>query len=84
MDLRMYLVNARQSKGYSQRRTARESGISYQHYAKIESGDRGKKVSFIIIGRIANVLDISLDELYKLEKSYLDEQELSNESKIWL
>jgi len=78
----MYLVNARQSKGYSQRRTARKSGISYQHYAKIESGDRGKKVSFIIIGRIANVLDISLDELYKLEKSYLDEQELSNESKI--
>lgn len=82
MDLRMYLVKARQNKGYSQRRTARESGISYQHYAKIESGDRGKKVSFIIIGRIANVLDISLDELYKLEKSYLDEQELSNESKI--
>lgn len=82
MDLRMYLVNARQNKGYSQRRTARESGISYQHYSKIESGDRGKKVSFLTIGRIATVLGISLDDLYQLEKSYLDDLELSNESKI--
>ena len=77
----MYLVNARQKKGYSQRRTARESGVSYQHYAKIENGDRGKKVSFLTIGRIAAVLDISLDDLYQLEKAYLDEVELSYESK---
>lgn len=81
MDLRMYLVNARQKKGYSQRRTARESGVSYQHYAKIENGDRGKKVSFLTIGRIAAILDISLDDLYQLEKAYLDEVELSYESK---
>lgn len=83
MDLRMYLVNARQNKGYSQRRTARESGVSYQHYAKIENGDRGRKVSFLIIGRIAAVLDISLDDLYQLEKAYLEEIELKNESKLY-
>ncbi|MBI9010148.1 MAG: helix-turn-helix transcriptional regulator [Tenericutes bacterium] len=81
MDLRMYLVNARQNKGYSQRRTAREAGVSYQHYAKIENGDRGKKVSFLTIGRIAQVLDIPLEDFYRFEKEYADEVELNNESR---
>jgi transcriptional regulator with XRE-family HTH domain len=81
MDLRMYLVKARQDKGYSQRRTARESGISYQHYSKIENGDRGKRVSFLTIGRISTVLGIPLEDFYRFEKEYMDEMELDCESR---
>ncbi len=77
----MYLVEARQNKGYSQRKTAREAGVSYQHYSKIENGDRGKKVSFLLVGRISSVLDIPLDDFYRLEKEYFERIEFNNESK---
>ena len=77
----MYLVNARQGKGYSQRKTAREAGISYQHYSKIENGNRGKRISFMIIGRISTVLEIQLDDFYRLEMEYIERIELNNESK---
>lgn len=77
--MRTYLVDLRLKKGFSQRRVAREAGISYQHYSKIENGDRGGKVSFLIIGRIANVLSTSLDNLYPLEKEYQDKLELNKE-----
>lgn len=77
----MYLVNARQGKGYSQRKTAREAGISYQHYSKIENGNRGRRISFMIIGRISTVLEIKLDDFYRLEKEYIERIELNNESK---
>lgn len=77
----MYLVEARQNKGYSQRKTAREAGVSYQHYSMIEKGDRGKKVSFLLVGRISSVLEIPLDDFYRLEKEYFERIELENESK---
>lgn len=77
--MRTYLVDLRLKKGFSQRRVAREAGISYQHYSKIENGDRGGKVSFLIIGRIANVLSTSLDNLYPMEKEYQDKLELNKE-----
>ena len=76
---RYYLVEARIRLGYSQRKTAREAGVSYQHYSKIEKGDRGKKVSFIIFTDIAKVLDIPLDDLYYFEREYRNKQEFNAE-----
>ena len=77
--MRKYLSDIRLNKGYSQRRLAREAGISFQHYSKIESGERGNKVSFLIIGRIAEVLDIPLDDFYKMELEYQEKLELEHE-----
>lgn len=79
LNIRMYLVNARQKKGYSQRKTAQEAGLSAQHYCRIENGERGKKISFLTIGRIAKVLEIPLDEYYRYERSYIDRIEFENE-----
>ena len=79
--MRKYLSDIRLNKGYSQRRLAREAGISFQHYSKIESGERGNKVSFLIIGRIADVLDIPLDDFYKMELEYQEKLELECERK---
>ncbi len=68
--VRNYLIDLRIKKDYSQRKVAYESGMSYQHYSKLESGKRGGKVSLLIMGRIARTLDISLDELYTREEEY--------------
>ena len=77
----MYLINAREKKGYSQRRTATEAGLSHQHYSRIENGVRGKKVSFLTIGRIGKVLDMPLDDFYRYERAYIDRIEFENEHK---
>ena len=66
----MYLVDARNKKGYSMRKTARIAGIAFQHYSKIENGDRGERVSFMIMSRIADALEIPMDEMKKLERDY--------------
>lgn len=79
-NMRTYLSDIRLEKGYSQRKVAREAGISYQHYSKIENGDRGNKVSFLVIGRIAEVLDISLDDLFVLEQEYQDSLEFKRDN----
>lgn len=68
--IRSYLVDLRNKKDYSQRRVARESGMSFQHYARLENGSRGGKVSLVIMGRIAHTLDISLEDIYQLEEKY--------------
>ena len=71
--MRLYLSNLRNEKGYSQRRVAREAHLSYSHYSRLESGDRGGKVTLVVMGRIANVLNVSLDVLYKYEEAYLED-----------
>lgn len=71
----MYLVNARNRKGYSMRKTARIVGITFQHYSKIENGDRGERVSFMIMSRIADALEIPMDEMKKLERAYQNANE---------
>lgn len=71
----MYLVNARNQKGYSMRKTARVAGITFQHYSKIENGDRGERVSFMIMSRIADALEIPMDEMKKLERAYQNANE---------
>ena len=77
--MRYYLINIRLKRGFSQRKVARESGLSYQHYARIENGERGKKVSFLIVGRIAEALGVTLDELFKYEQEYQDSLEFNKE-----
>lgn len=81
--MRMFLVNARERKGYSQRRTAKEAGLSHQQYGRIENGVSGSKISFLTIGRIAKVLDISLDEYHRYEKAYIDHLVVEYERTSW-
>lgn len=78
--MRKYLFELRMNKGFSQRKVARESGISYQHYSKIENGERGNKVSFLVVGRIAKVLEVPLEKMFELEEAYQDSIEFNSES----
>lgn len=70
--MRYYLLELRNKKGYSMRKVAREASMSYQHYSRMENGQKGGKVSLVIMGRLAKVFGVSLDELYPLEEAYLD------------
>lgn len=79
--MRKYLYEIRLNKGFSQRKVARESGISYQHYSKIENGERGNKVSFLVVGRIARVLEVPLEQLFELEEAYQDSMEFNSENR---
>ena len=79
--MRKYLSDIRMEKNLSQHRVARESQISYQHYSRIEGGERKSKVSFVVMVRIAKALDIPLERMYRYEKEYLESIELSDEEK---
>lgn len=79
--MRLYLVNLRDKKGYSMRRVAREANMTVSHYSKIENGQRAGRVTLIVMGRIANVLDVTVDQLYKYEESYLEEVYKKQEQK---
>lgn len=70
MVLRTYLSDERIKKGYSMRKAARIAGLSYQHYALIENGIRGNRISFMIMCRIADALELSLDYISIKEKEY--------------
>lgn len=67
---RAYLVKAREKKNLTMRKTASLAGISYQHYSKIEYGEKGSKLSLRIMARIAEALSLSLDDLNAFEKEY--------------
>jgi len=67
---RMYLVEARQKKNLSMRKTALAAGMSVSHYSRIESGDRNSGGFFLTFCKIAEVLDINLNDMYRFEKEY--------------
>ena len=71
--LRLYLAQAREKKGLSMRKLAREAGMSYQHYAMMEYGERGNRISFMIMSRISDALDLSMDFIKENEKRYQEE-----------
>lgn len=78
---RDYLYKLRSEKSLSQRKLAGDAGISYQHYGLLENGNRGGKVSLVIMGKIAKVLGVSLDLIFEEEMKYINEVELEKEKK---
>jgi transcriptional regulator with XRE-family HTH domain len=57
------IVKARNSKGMSQEKLAANSGIDRSHMGFIEQGRR--KPTLSTLHKIANSLDISLEQLFK-------------------
>ncbi len=70
--MRLYLLELRHQKGYSMRKLARETNMSYQHYVRLETGRIGERVGLITMGRIAKALGVSLDTIYPLEEEYVE------------
>ena len=67
--MRLYLANKRQIMGLSMRETSRRLSMDVHHYYRIECG-LISRVSFLTLCNIAQVLEISLDDLYEMETIY--------------
>lgn len=84
INCRMYLVEARNAKNLSMRKVASKIGVTHQHYSRIESGISKGRISFRVMGLIAETLDIPLQECFEREMEYLakvegrDKYELSD------
>lgn len=81
--MRTYLTKRREELGYSQRKVARLSNISYQYYSQFENGHRGKHISLRMAAKIARALELTLEELYVLENKYIEGVELANEIRLY-
>ena len=68
-EMRMYLVNKRETLGLSMRETSRLLQMDFHYYYRIETG-LITRVSFISLCNIALVLGISLNDLFNMETIY--------------
>ena len=71
--MRMYLVNKRLDMNMSMRKTSIAADMDFHHYSRIERGEIAR-LDFLVIGRIAYALDVSLDDLYEMEVIYQQER----------
>ena len=68
--LRLYLCIRRLELGYSQYQVEAKLGVCHQHYSRIENGNIGSRITFVTMIKIANALEMSLEELSKNEIEY--------------
>ena len=68
---RAYMVNARLKKDLSMRKVAALCGLTHQHYSRIESGKSKGRISFKVMGLIAEALEIPISDFFLLEMDYL-------------
>lgn len=68
---RVYMVNARLKKDLSMRKVAALCGLTHQHYSRIESGKSKGRISFKVMGLIAEALEIPINDFFLLEMDYL-------------
>ena len=68
--LRLYLCIRRLELGYSQYQVAAKLGVCHQHYSRIENGNIRSRITFVTMIKIANALEMSLEELSKNEIEY--------------
>lgn len=64
MDIGKRIINMRERKGWSQRELANRVGLNFSVMNRIEAGDRPVRDSELTM--LANVLDVSADELLGL------------------
>lgn len=64
MKIEILLRQIRKEKGYSLKRLAKLTGISSSHLNYIEKNEREPSLSVAV--RIAQVLNIKIEELYKV------------------
>jgi transcriptional regulator with XRE-family HTH domain len=76
------IKNVRRKKGISQESLAYDLGIDYSTYGKIERGQIGLSVDRL--DRIAEILDVSMEELYGWKRKEEPGKQHSDETHIRL
>lgn len=67
---RQYLKALRKELGITLEDVAYSIDVSYNYVLNIENGHQGDKASFLFMGKIAKVYQITLEELYQFESEY--------------
>jgi transcriptional regulator with XRE-family HTH domain len=80
MSKRSYLKSLRKDNAYTIDTVSEKTGMSYNHYQLIESGKRGLRLSLMMAYKLANTLNISIEEFYQYEYDYLKQQGKVGES----
>jgi transcriptional regulator with XRE-family HTH domain len=57
------LQELREAKGLSQNELGKRAGVRQSYISMIESGDRGTRVSFDIVSKLAQALEVPIEEL---------------------
>ena len=74
--MREYLKTIRERKGITQLQMAKKLNITESGYNLIENGKRQRKMDFPLMSKIADVLEISIEEIASYEKNgYIDKKE---------
>lgn len=79
--MREWLKNLRESKQMTQQSVADLLGISKQYYQLIEAHERQKKMDITLITKIADIFNVSLNEIVQQEKALTEKIEY-NESLV--
>lgn len=70
VSLRQWLRHLRISSGQSQQQIADLLGITRQYYQQIEAGDRQHKMDIILSGKLAELFNITINEIADNEKKF--------------
>jgi len=70
--MRNYLVAYRMKLNLTQYEVARRAGFLQSEYNLIENGYKGHRMDSRRIIRLANALDVSIEDFVKAEAEYLD------------
>lgn len=63
--IRINIRKYRKEKGYTQARLASEADLSVDYISEIESLRKKKSFSIATLGRIADVLDVKIENFFK-------------------
>jgi len=77
---RHYLIDRRLSLGYSVELASRKVNVTANYYYQIENGHKGKKLSVVMLLKIAKMLNISKYDLIDLEEEYIELLRMHNQS----
>ena len=66
--IRSNIKKERERQGLTQQQLADKAGISMNYLAKIESQKMGRGFTIIILGRIADALEIDIRDLFAPQK----------------
>ena len=63
--IRIHIRKFRKEKGYTQAKLASEADLSVDYISEIESLRKKKSFSIATLGRIADVLDVKIENFFK-------------------
>ena len=66
--MREWLKTKRQEAGLTMAELAEKLDLTESYYSRIESGDRQRNMSILLVDKLAEVLGMTVDQIVELER----------------